>query len=706
MAGQLIIQSGTGNWTEGIRIKPDTYNDWTTLILGASGNNGTNSNAWSLHTYNGNFYFANNGSDSFSNGLSWTNTGNLNIKSTSSFTYNSNVIWHSGNFNPGNYLSLSGGTMTDSVFLPLNIPALRFGNARAWDSAIAHDTASYEVEAFMTKNIGTKYRFKVGFDPISFTNGSFVNMTNADLEIGAGYCKINNNTVWHAGNMGTGSGLDADLLDGQYAGFSNGKILKLINFPAFSYFGSSFDSYDYYQNIIKWVYNNANDGDTTLAIGVGHPNSLGNLQIQLYGTSGYDSTTNFPRYSSAIYYPLGGPPVIFGTVDYTYYQYTIARTTDNVASATKLQTAHSIWGQSFDGTANVSGALSGVSTISMSGQLTSTLASGTAPFSITSTTLNSNLNADLLDGYHGNYYDQRVYNSDSNFLGGGYNSGGTEKPNWAGFGAGKLKLQMLSGSNIGAPDTWNDVLWMSSYNGGDVKGSNILIFSKYNDRVGFARQSYDSLTWGTYREFYHTGNSNLSSIDWNCNKLYAGDVLSYYDFTQHIAANGIGGWARGLLWKTNDLSTLLGGVYMKGYNLSPNYINIAHGDYDSMNGICILQNGNVGINNTSPGYKLDVNGNAHITDTVDVGGVLQLSNSGLKFADNAFGGGGDIAKMYLATKGGEATTMTFEVENDSDDTINFITPSSTGLTHNNNIILDTGNYSNILNSTYRPMGGN
>ena len=83
-----------------------------------------------------------------------------------------------------------------------------------------------------------------------------------------------------------------------------------------------------------------------------------------------------------------------------------------------------------------------------------------------------------------------------------------------------------------------------------------------------------------------------------------------------------------------------------------------------------------------------------ISGNMFVGGVLQLSNSGLKFADNAFGGGGDIAKMYLATKGGEATTMTFEVGNDGDDTINFITPSSTGLTHNSNIILDSINYSN------------
>ena len=35
-----------------------------------------------------------------------------------------------------------------------------------------------------------------------------------------------------------------------------------------------------------------------------------------------------------------------------------------------------------------------------SGQIESTIATGIAPFKITSTTLNTNLNADLLDGYH------------------------------------------------------------------------------------------------------------------------------------------------------------------------------------------------------------------------------------------------------------------------------------------------------------------
>lgn len=55
---------------------------------------------------------------------------------------------------------------------------------------------------------------------------------------------------------------------------------------------------------------------------------------------------------------------------------TLALTLDNVASATKLQTARTIWGQSFNGTANVSGALSGATTISASNTISTSLQNG------------------------------------------------------------------------------------------------------------------------------------------------------------------------------------------------------------------------------------------------------------------------------------------------------------------------------------------
>jgi hypothetical protein len=141
-----------------------------------------------------------------------------------------------------------------------------------------------------------------------------------------------------------------------------------------------------------------------------------------------------------------------------------------------------------------------------------------------------------------------------------------------------------------------------------------------------------------------------------------------------------------------------GAIYAQAYSV--NWVHEIYGDYRS--GQIAIRGKN---NNTWQAWRvvLDSDNYANYALSLTGGtmtGVLQLSNSGLKFADNAFGGGGDIAKMYLATKGGEATTMTFEVGNDGDDTINFITPSSTGLTHNSNIILDSLNYSNYITSSY------
>lgn len=124
----------------------------------------------------------------------------------------------------------------------------------------------------------------------------------------------------------------------------------------------------------------------------------------------------------------------------------------------------------------------------------------------------SGLDADTLDGANSSAFASTAVNNTYAYLGATYISGGTEKPNY--FGSGKLKPQMLSGGNVGAPDDWNDCLWLSSYSGGDVKGSNVLIFGKYTDSIGFCRQNYDSTTWGTYRKIWHSGNQgNGSGLD-------------------------------------------------------------------------------------------------------------------------------------------------------------------------------------------------
>lgn len=124
------------------------------------------------------------------------------------------------------------------------------------------------------------------------------------------------------------SNLNADLLDGRHLGNTTGKIPYIVSFPAYSSFGSSTSTLDYEKNILKWIWTNQNHGGDTLLIGVGRPNSIGNLQIQLYGTSGVNSSTGYPKYSSAIYYPLGGRPICFGTTDYNFYSYSLAFSND------------------------------------------------------------------------------------------------------------------------------------------------------------------------------------------------------------------------------------------------------------------------------------------------------------------------------------------------------------------------------------------
>jgi hypothetical protein len=181
--------------------------------------------------------------------------------------------------------------------------------------------------------------------------------------------------------------------------------------------------------------------------------------------------------------------------------------------------------------------------------LTGTGASGTWGISISGTASNST----NLNGSAASYYDHRGYNVGNNYLGAYYQSG-AEKPNDAIFGAGKLKLAMLSSSNLGFGGSWNDVLWLSSYTGGDVKGSYALVFDKYSDQVYFARQNYDSATWGTGRALLHSGN-------------YAG----YSTFTGAVTSGGNTGFrndvyyagARNPIWSFGN-STSYGISYFQG----------------------------------------------------------------------------------------------------------------------------------------------
>lgn len=79
-------------------------------------------------------------------------------------------------------------------------------------------------------------------------NGSVFRVLNEDdVNLGAlfnvakdGTLTRLGNKIWDAGNDGSGSGLDADLLDGKHLGNVGDRVMRQIGFPHYSEFGSTF----------------------------------------------------------------------------------------------------------------------------------------------------------------------------------------------------------------------------------------------------------------------------------------------------------------------------------------------------------------------------------------------------------------------------------------------------------------------------------
>ena len=185
-------------------------------------------------------------------------------------------------------------------------------------------------------------------------------------------------TFWHKDNDGSGSGLDADMVDGYHVGFANNQVALYLNFPSWStlisqgllrsdYESAGHPTEDYLKAICKWAIKSyANHGSITLQ-GKATPNSNGWFVLSLYSSSGYDATTLLPSYCSGQFNSLSGDLQLFGTEN-NKWRYSGAFV-GNASSATKLQTPRTIWGQNFNGTQNVSGNMTGVGNITMSGNI-------------------------------------------------------------------------------------------------------------------------------------------------------------------------------------------------------------------------------------------------------------------------------------------------------------------------------------------------
>ena len=153
-------------------------------------------------------------------------------------------------------------------------------------------------------------------------NSNYIHVTDAGPRYNNTY------TIWHSGNDGSGSGLDADTVDGTHSW-----NLFITNAG-----GLSSSQLDTFVNRQSGTYNVSYSGESrTLTVfrGTGSSSAIELLSYyrgQLWCRWAIDSN----RYNEV------------GFREFAF-------TDSNVASATKLQTARSLWGNSFDGGQDITG---------------------------------------------------------------------------------------------------------------------------------------------------------------------------------------------------------------------------------------------------------------------------------------------------------------------------------------------------------------
>lgn len=267
----------------------------------------------------------------------------------------------------GRYVKKAGDTMTGKLKINSQLEIL----SDITDLAITLSRTVEENDAYpdiaMIMKLNDK---KIGYVSGDLKKGTVLGnyQSGKNLQISpTGYLIFGGQNVWHAGNDGSGSGLDADLLDGYHAGFANGQVALYANFPSWSalisqgllrsdYENAGHPTEDFLKAICKWAIKNyTNIGNVTLQ-GKTSPNSSGWLVLSLYSNDSFDSTTLLPRYCSGQYNNLDGNLQLFGTHNYVWrYSGTFK---GNASTATTLATARTIWGKSFNGSADVKGVIS------------------------------------------------------------------------------------------------------------------------------------------------------------------------------------------------------------------------------------------------------------------------------------------------------------------------------------------------------------
>ena len=163
---------------------------------------------------------------------------------------------------------------------------------------------------------------------------------NSSLTISDSSITYKGNKVWHAGNDGAGSGLDADLLDGYHAGYKNGDLALYINLPKITdlisqgllrsdYETVGYPTEDFLIALCKWAINNYTDETSHVLLqGEITPAVSGWCVLNLYANDGKDNATGLPKYCSGQVNLINKSSILFGSYNGTWYYKTLVDTSN------------------------------------------------------------------------------------------------------------------------------------------------------------------------------------------------------------------------------------------------------------------------------------------------------------------------------------------------------------------------------------------
>lgn len=221
-------------------------------------------------------------------------------------------------------LNSTTGSTEDSAFI--------------WGSSSNKNTA-WRIVDNPTSGLWLQYGVS-GADTHNMTISGMNAINLNSLEVKAKNLTVNGSKVWHAGNDGSGSGLDADLLDGYHAGYKNGDLALYINLPKITdlisqgllrsdYETVGYPTEDFLIALCKWAINNYTDETPHVLLqGEITPAVSGWCVLNLYANDGKDNATGLPKYCSGQVNLINKSSILFGSYNGTWYYKTLVDTSN------------------------------------------------------------------------------------------------------------------------------------------------------------------------------------------------------------------------------------------------------------------------------------------------------------------------------------------------------------------------------------------